>query len=284
MSNDAPLRRLQQHYHRWAASAEPSMFLVKEIGQRLLERLSLIKLKPDFILDTSHLFDHQAKNLLTHYPTAQVFENIIDVTQLLTRRCWWQRFEKQAKPLMADPHHLPLAEDSVDLIVSNCLFYGSWDALQLVREWYRVLKPGGLLLFSSLGPDTLKEWRSVEQDMLGMPVKTPFQDMHDIGDSLLRQGFSDPVMDMELLTVYYNTFKVLQRDLRINHFSNDAKPAFHGKTYWPEFDVQYPREPVTNKLPVTCEILYGHAWKLKKMPVESPSEVSISISQIKRRS
>jgi malonyl-CoA O-methyltransferase len=270
------LSQLQQHINRWQPHAEKATFLTKEIGTRLIERLDLIKLKPTIILDASNIFHHQTKELLQRYSdatilTATINPNIINPTSL------WQRWQRQGKNIIADFHHLPLPDESVDFVFSNCLLYSSWNLPTLIQEWYRVLKPNGLLLFSSLGPDTLKELRASQQSRFN-----PFIDMHDIGDMLLHRGFSDPVMDMEMLTVYYQNFKQLLHDVRVN--SIPVMPVnYRGKLYLQQLEQAY-KTLLTddNKLPVTCEIIYGHAWKIQKPAKNSAGEFAIPINKIKR--
>ncbi|NNM58959.1 MAG: methyltransferase domain-containing protein [Legionellales bacterium] len=288
MSNLTPLKKLQQHHQRWQGLLGSSSFLIQEIGIRLLERLELIKLEPSQILDINPLLDSQTKELLRYYPKAVVLSSHIESNSVLKPQYFWQRWGNYEKRLVADPHQLPLPEESVDFIFSNCFFFSSWDITKLVNEWHRVLRPNGLVLFSTFGPDTLKEWRvteaKVEANTSSQAKSSSFIDMHDIGDGLLQQGFSDPVMDMEMLTIYYASFKELCQDLRVNNVAavTPVSEVFRGKKYWEAMEENYPRDPTNHKLPVTCEIIYGHAWKLKKAPVNMPSEFAVPIQRIQR--
>lgn len=272
------MTRLNRHFKRWQPLAAPSLFLMKEIGVRLLERLELIKLTPQVVLDVSHIFNDQAQQLLQKYPAAAILTTNKIAASLSRPRPFWQRWQKHPQSFSSIEDTLPLADASVDFIYSNLLLSDS-DLPQLMHEWHRILKPGGLLLFSRLGPDTLKEWRSAEP---GVTSKSPFVDMHDIGDLLLHQGFSDPVMDMEVLTVYYRHFNHLLQDLRINNTSVKASVAYRGKAYWQQLKANYPRSLPDEQWPVTCEIVYGHAWKLIKAPKNEAGEFSIPLSKIKR--
>lgn len=279
-----PLKRLQHHQRRWQGLFASASFLINEVGERLLERLDLIMLDPAYILDIQAIIGCRSNELLKRYPDATVLVSRINSNIRSRARYFWQRWSSHEQALVADPHYLPLPDESVDFIFSNCFFFSSWDMTKLVSEWQRVLKPNGLVLFSTFGPDTLKEWRASVAQTSGVAEHNPFVDMHDIGDGLLHQGFSDPVMDMELLTIYYSSFKALCQDVRINNVSADASkpPVFHGKKYWDTLKANYSVDAVTNKLPVTCEIIYGHAWKLAKVPDNTPSEFAIPINRIRR--
>lgn len=288
MPDFSPLQHLKQHIQRWYLAADKVTFLTKEIGTRLSERLDLIKQTPITILDASNIFNQQAKELLKRYSDATVFSTNIHPHLLSKPRPIWQRWQHHEKCFAADFHQLPLPDESIDFVFSNCLLYNSWDIPGLIHEWFRVLKPNGLLLFSSLGPDTLKELRAaqfaVQQSAVTPPLNNPnpFIDMHDIGDLLLHQGFSDPVMDMEMLTVYYQNFKQLLQEVRVNN-TNTVPTRVYKKNYFLELEQAYKKFlTAENKLPVTCEIIYGHAWKLKKPVKNSTGEFAIPIAKIKR--
>ncbi|MFN7098015.1 MAG: methyltransferase domain-containing protein, partial [Gammaproteobacteria bacterium] len=270
MSHSLALQQLKKHVQRWRIIADKSIFLTQEIGNRLLERLDLIKLQPNTILDISNIYCHQANALLRRYQDATVVVSNINKDILVNPTSLWQRWQRHEKNMVADFHQLPLADESIDFIFSNSLLYYSWDLPALIHEWFRVLKPGGLLLFSSLGPDTLKELRIVQQSKM-----TSFIDMHDIGDLLLQQGFSDPVMDMEMLMIYYQQFKQLLQDVRVNNLLH-TPVCYPGKQYFLELEQRYSTLAMPdNTLPVTCEIIYGHAWKLNKPAKNNPNEFAI---------
>jgi malonyl-CoA O-methyltransferase len=130
-------------------------------------------------------------------------------------------------------------------------------------EMHRVLEVGGMMMFSTLGPDTLKELREALPDSRGDRVHR-FIDMHDLGDALVQAGFSDPVMDMEVLTMTYADIDDLLRDLRLsgaNNASTMRPRGLSGKNEWRTARQQLEATRVNGRIPITFEIVQGHAWK-----------------------
>ena len=130
-------------------------------------------------------------------------------------------------------------------------------------EAHRVLEVGGLLMFSTLGPDSLKELRSAFAD--GYAHSQRFIDMHDLGDMLVACGFADPVMDMEVLTLTYDDFDDMLGELRAAGSGCAMKARRHGLTgrlAWIKARAAYESLRTNGKLPATFEVVYGHAWKV----------------------
>ena len=175
------------------------------------------------------------------------------------------RFGKPAEPdfVCADARALPLARGSVSLAWSNLMLQWLHDPLPALKEIHRVLEVGGMLMFSTLGPDTLKELRAALPPSDAEHLHR-FIDMHDLGDALVGAGFSDPVMDMEMLTVTYTSLDDLLHDLRASGSANAAvtRPrGLVGKGHWQKLRANYERLRRDGRLPATVEVVYGHAWK-----------------------
>jgi malonyl-CoA O-methyltransferase len=137
------------------------------------------------------------------------------------------------------------------------------DPLPVFREMCRVIEPGGLVMFSSLGPDTLRELREVLPAHAGERVHRCI-DMHDLGDALIAAGLENPVMDMEMITLTYDKLDELFADLRANAANNAAltRPrGLCGRTAWERFRARYEQRRREGRLPVTVEVIQGHAWK-----------------------
>jgi malonyl-CoA O-methyltransferase len=162
--------------------------------------------------------------------------------------------------LNADVNALPLRNSSLGLAWSNLMFQWLDDPLPAFRELHRTIEVGGLVMFSMLGPDTLKEIRAACVARGLDPPLRNFHDMHDIGDMLVAAGFADPVMDMEIITLTYTTPRGLLRDQR--HLG--VRNALLGELGWREwrkvFTAWQARQHAAT-LPATFEIVYGHAWK-----------------------
>ncbi|RTL01005.1 MAG: malonyl-[acyl-carrier protein] O-methyltransferase BioC, partial [Neisseriaceae bacterium] len=131
-------------------------------------------------------------------------------------------------------------------------------------ELARVLRPDGLLMFSTLGPDTLKELRQAFSGADGYAHVNRFIDMHDIGDALVHNGFAEPVMDMEYITLTYESVKAVMLDLKAigaQQVLDGRNPGLMGKSRWQKVLDNYERLRQAGRLPATYEIVYGHAWK-----------------------
>ncbi|MBS0359695.1 MAG: hypothetical protein JSS53_10530, partial [Proteobacteria bacterium] len=157
------------------------------------------------------------------------------------------------------------------------------DLPSLFKELFRVLKPNGLLLFTTFGLDTLLELR---QSWAAVDSKThvhPFVDMHDMGDELLRAKFSDPVMDMEMLQVTYSDVLLIMKDLKAlgaHNMSMTRNLGLTGKDRLKACISAYEKfRDMDGQLPVSYEVVYGHAWKPK---TSLNSEFRISVDKIKR--
>jgi malonyl-CoA O-methyltransferase len=165
---------------------------------------------------------------------------------------------------------LPLVEQSVDLLVSNLMLH-LCERLDLVFDQFRrVLKPGGLLLFSYPGPDTLSELRQSWAAVDDQPHVQLFLDMHDIGDALLAAGFADPVLDVERLTLTYGDVDQLLRELKNLGGSNaalDRRRSLTGKYRMQAMKSRYREMHLDNRIPATFEVVYGMAWG---PPTEQP--------------
>lgn len=254
---------LQKKFAQAAASYDSAAVLAREVGRRLGERLDCVRLEPQRMADIGCATGDGIADLQRRYPAALALA--LDYARPMlaavrARSSWFSRSlarlrGRQARLVNADARALPLASDSLDLVWSNLMLH--WldpDGLQAAfGELQRVLAPGGLLQFALLGPDTLKELRTA-----GAPIHD-FQDMHDIGDQLVAAGFSDPVMEMEMLTLTYRS----PRDFLADQRHLGVRDALLGQLPWQRWRQvlgAWPR--VDGVLPARFEIVYGHAWKL----------------------
>jgi len=183
--------------------------------------------------------------------------------QAKSKHSFKQRWNKQFRYVNAEVESLPFADASVELIISGLTLQWCQDLPKVFKEFRRVLAPGGLLLFSSFGPDTLKELRHSWAEVDDVPHVNAFADMHDVGDALMQSGFADPVMDMEMLTVTYKDVKTVMSDLKQIGAHNVMQGRSHnitGKNKLQKMIEAYEQFRADGLLPVSHEIVYGHAW------------------------
>jgi len=262
-------REVRRAFNRAAADYDAAAVLQREVCERMLERLDYIKLKPARILDAGCGTGWGARQLAEKYPAAQLVALDIAIGMLQvshSRSGWWQKLFSGAKqlPVCGDIEALPLAANSVEMVWSNLAVQWCNDLPAAFVELHRVLKPEGLLMFSTFGPDTLKELRQAFNGVDQYNHLNRFTDMHDIGDMLSHSGFAEPVMDMEYFTLTYGDVRDVLYDLKrigAHNATTGRGNGLMGKNAWARLVENYERLRRDGKLPATYEVIYGHAWK-----------------------
>jgi malonyl-CoA O-methyltransferase len=249
-------RATRRRFDRAAATYAGAARLEQEVGARMLERLDVVRLSPGRILDAGAGPAPQAAALARRYPGAQLVALDFSLPMLARARGalgWLARLRGRGPlAVCASLERLPLAPGSMALAWSNMALHWAADVRGALEELARVLAPGGLLMFSTVGPDTLKELRQA----LGEAHVHRFADMHDLGDALLATGFAAPVMDMEMLTLAYAAPAGLAADLRASGQTLARRDRARGMA---------PRGLRTaleaTGTSASIEVIYGHAWK-----------------------
>lgn len=220
----------------------------------MLERLDYLRLAPRRILDAGAGPAREARALVKRYAGARVVAADFSLEMLRAGRRRVFFFERNpALALCADLARLPLADGTVDVAWCNMALHWVADPLAVLRELHRVLAGEGLLMLSTLGPDTLQELRAAA----GEARVHRFADMHDVGDMLVAAGFAAPVMDMEKIAVQYPRVKTLLHDLRGSGQTSarsDRPRGLAGRAFGERL-----RASLGSR--ATFEVVYGHAWK-----------------------
>jgi malonyl-CoA O-methyltransferase len=269
-------KQMRLAFNRAATDYDASAVLQREVCTRMLERLEYIKLQPERILDAGSGTGWGTRRLARHYPDAQTIALDIASGMLQTARGhsgWWQKLFGGSRQMQicGDIEALPLAAKSVGMVWSNLAVQWCNDLPGTFAELHRVLKVDGLLMFSTFGPDTLKELRRAFEGVDRHNHLNRFTDMHDIGDMLVHSGFAEPVMDMEYLTLTYDDVRGVLQDLKAigAHNATSGRPrGLMGKNAWARLVENYERLRSNGKLPATFEVVYGHAWK--PQPKQTP--------------
>ncbi len=279
----AEVRRAFDHA---AARYDAHAVLQREVCDRLLERLDFMKLNPARVLDLGCGTGYGTAHLRTRYAAAELCALDLAPAMLHATRThlpqphWTRRFMPNAAPLThplcADMERLPLAANSMNLVWSNLALQWAHDLDATIKGLHQVLAPGGLLVFATFGPDTLKELRAAFAAIDDAPHVNQFIDLHDIGDMLIHAGFASPVMEMEMLTLTYADLKTLMTDLKgigAHNAATSRKRGLFGKSAWARLQQAYELQRLEGRLPASFEVIYGHAWAGDKTRREDGREV-----------
>jgi malonyl-CoA O-methyltransferase len=255
---------MRRDFARAAESYDEVAVLAREIGRRMAERLDYVRIAPNRIADIGCATGDGIRELQRRYPRALplAIDFALPMLEIARSRGTWleQLRGRAVRAINADVHDLPLAANGLSLAWSNLMLHWLPDPLPAFRELHRVLEVGGLLSFSLLGPDTLKELRRAGEALgIVTPVRR-FHDMHDIGDMLVAAGFADPVMDMEMVTLTYASPLGVLRDQR----RLGVRDGIFSRLSWRDWRRllrEYATQRVDGRLPASFEIVYGHAWK-----------------------
>ena len=277
---------------RWAAlrpasdKAGESPWLHEEVARRMEERLKWIKLQPRNWAHWAPLRGGLAAHELIRqrYPQAAVTvvepaAQLLQQTSELLKKPWWQAalWRGPATQFAGE-----LAPASVQMLWANMALHPAADPQALLTHWQQALSVDGFLMFSCLGPDTLRELRALYQAM-GWPAPAhEFTDMHDWGDMLVQAGFAEPVMDMERIRLSFETPERLLLELRGlgRNLSHARFAALRGR-HWRDalhtaMAERLARPEEDGRLTLTFEVIYGHAFKAApRLSVQAETSVSL---------
>ncbi len=260
-------RQARRAFSRAADSYDDVAVLQQEVGRRMLERLQWIKMVPARILDLGAGTGVATVALADQYQQAEVIA--LDFALPMLQRPQLDGLGR----ICGDLEQTPLADSTVDLIYSNLALQWSNDLEQTICELRRILRPGGLLMFTTFGPDTLLELRAAWGSVDGGSHVSSFLDMHNIGDMLVQAGFAEPVMDVDRMTLTYDRVEGLMRDLKVlgaHNVTVDRQRGLTGKGRMAAMQHAYEQFRVDGVLPASYEVVYGHAW--------APQQNSVTVS------
>ncbi len=275
--------RIRRIFDRRAACFNEVAFLPREIARRMHERLDYIKLAPKHVLDAGCGPGADLPFLSARFAQAAVMG--VDLSHRMSARARrnppaasakWRRLLKALSGgssahtqtvVQADFAMLPFLTDTFDLLWSNLALHWHARPYEVVTEWQRILNKGGVLMFSTLGPDSLRELRAawrVADASTPQPRVISFIDMHDLGDMLARSGFETPVMDMEMLTLTYRSPAALLNDVRrwgAYPFDRPLTGLMGRRQYATLNAALEAQHSAGGQIELSFEVVYGHAWK-----------------------
>lgn len=270
---------------RASATYDASAVLQARLRQQMIERLEWIAFTPEAIVDLGCGTGRAARALGARWPQARVVA--IDFAPAMLAEAARQDGAGRCEYLNADALALPLPDASVDLVFSNLMLPWCDDPDAAFTEIARVLRPRGLLTFSTFGPDTLIELREAWRAADDATHVIPFIDMHDIGDGLVRSGLVEPVLDVCRYTLTYPDARSLMRDLKAiggQNASADRPRGLTGRARLRAVEQAYERHREDGVLPATYEAIFGQAWGSTRQPGgERDGEFAVPVGSIRRR-
>lgn len=280
--------QIANRFNKAAKTYDTAAVLQQRVGETLLNRLKEIRCQPQAILDLGCGTGYLTAFLKKIYPTANLIG--LDKSIGMLKEAQFKENKHQLSDMYwvgGYAENLPFNDHSFELVYSNLMLHWSNDFSRSLNEIRRVLKPGGLLLFSVVGPDTLQELRHCWKAIDDYTHVHLFLDMHDLGDNVLHTSFVDPVMDLEYFTLLYSETLDLLRELKklgVQNLSKDRRRSLTPKGTLKKLLHAYEnfRDPA-GKLPATWEIIYGHAWSAEKKSRPSClDEIKIPLKRIIR--
>ena len=264
MKSEFDQRHIRRAFSRSASSYDAAAALQHEVEKRLLESLDYLGERiPQVVLDVGSGPAHAAAAMRKRWPRAQVVAMDLALPMLREAKKqsgWFRPFDR----VCADARALPIADNSVDVLFTNLCLQWVEDLPAVFAGFRRVLKPGGLLLCSTFGPETLIELREAFAQADAVPHVSRFPPIAQFGDALVMAGFRDPVLDRDRFTLTYGDLPALMRELRAMGATNALQSRRHtltGRARFAAASAAY--EGMRNgdgKLPSTWEVIYAHAW------------------------
>lgn len=257
-------KHVRRAFSRAASSYQAAAVLQQEVAKRLLESLDYLEDKqPQVVLDIGSGPAYSTAVMKKRWPKAQVIALDLAMPMLVEARKqagWWRPFSR----VCADARALPLADNSVDVIFSNLCLQWVEDLPAVFAGFRRVLKPGGLLVCSTFGPDTLMELREAFAHADDTAHVSNFVQIAQFGDALMMAGFRNPVLDRDLFTLTYDDLPALMRELKAIGATNAMSSRRHTLTGRGRFaaarDAYEPLRRADGKLPSSWEVIYAQAW------------------------
>ncbi|ROU08948.1 malonyl-ACP O-methyltransferase BioC [Lysobacter enzymogenes] len=293
-------RQVRRSFSRAAHGYDQAAALQREVGARLSETLDYLDERvPDVVVDVGCGPGHLTAAMQQRWPRAQVIALDLALPMLREARGrfgeggWRPRLlggARRPDPVCADARALPLRDASVDVLFSNLCLQWVEDLPAVFAGFRRVLKPGGLLLVSTFGPDTLFELRGAFAEADAAPHVSPFASIAQFGDALIAAGFKNPVLDRDEFVLGHDDLGHLMRELRTLGATNasvDRRRSLTGRARFARAAQAYePLRGADGKLPATWEVVYAHAWGPEPgtpIRVGGVDEVQVPASSIRVR-
>ena len=267
----------RKSFNRAAKTYDSCSTLQDTISGNLIDRRKNIKLYPLDILDLGCGTGTNGLNLRKKYKKSRII-NYDFSENMLKEACIKQKLfildKINPSPysyICADIEAIPLEENSLDLVWSSSTLQWCNELDLVFNQVKKILKPGGLFIFSTFGPNTLNELREITENLFNEKKTSTFIDMHNLGNLLMDSGFSDSILDTENFTVTYNEVERLFKDIKSIGATNgniSKNRGLSGRSFTKKIIQKYENYRTNNLLPASYEVIYGHAWNISKSTSE----------------
>jgi malonyl-CoA O-methyltransferase len=280
-------KQLHSSFNAAALDYDAASLLQQTVANRLIEAFDMLKIEPVSILDLGSGTGYGSEKIKQRFKKAQIYQADISSEMLKVARKREPMFFSKKHFVCSDASQMPIAKNQFDLVFSNLMLQWCNDLDAVFAEVRRMLKPGGVFIFATFGPDSLKElrdcWRQVDDDI----HVNAFVDMHDVGDALIRNGMSEPVLSIEHIVLLYDECKQLMRELKnigAHNINQGRRKTLTGKQRLQRVEEHYESYRKNCKLPATYEVVYGHAWRPQQEKVrrDELSSQSISLEKVRQ--
>jgi len=256
-------------FDRAAKTYDEFAVLQHQIIDNLVDRLEFVKIDPKLIMDLGSGTCRAGQLLQRKYKKTKIInldfsENMLLQGQIKNKNfLQWVRRKKDMY-ICSDFEKLPFAKNIFDMVWSSSSIQWASDIDQLLKGVFNALKPGGLFILSSFGPETLVELNQISKKIFNKSTTSHFIDMHDLGDLLLNLGFQNPVLDREIFVMTYQHPSDLFKDLKRIGATSGNMDDFKGmksRGYLEKIINEYSNYKKDNLYPASYEVIYAHAWK-----------------------
>lgn len=297
-------QQVRRAFSRAAGHYDEAAALQREVASRLLDSLDYFDERaqreadergekhprtPELVLDIGTGTGHAAAAMQRRWPKARVLA--MDLALGMAREARrnagpWRPFKPRPHALCGDIRALPLMDSSVDILYSNLCLQWIDDISDVFRGFRRVLRPDGLMVLSTFGPDTLWELREAFGQADDAPHVNPFPSIAQLGDALIAAGFVDPVLDRDEIRLHYDSLAELMRELRTLGATNaliDRRRSLTGRARFARAAAAYEALRVDGQLPATWEVITAHAWGPSHgapIRVDGVDQVAVPVNRI----
>lgn len=278
--------QLVQNFNLAAPEYDQYAILQKYTAEELIDRVDIMNIQPKTVLDLGSGTGRVSRQLSEKFPKTQIVQVDISPCMLKKARDLQRNKNQTGSYLCADAERLPFTNNSFDMVISNLMLQWAEDLQKIIVDVVAALKPGGVFVFTTLGPSTLMELRDAWASVDNLKHVNDFMDMHIMGDALIAAGLSDPVMETDSVVMKFESVREIMKHLKnlgVHNINRNRRHTLTGKGKMSALIEAYETWREQNGLPCSYEVVYGHAWKPGlHEPTPAKQEHTFSLDALKQ--